>query len=407
TYTSVHSEARSWSIPSEDPYEEATQYIPSEDPYEEAAQQLLDQAPLYILEHPEDLLLAEDEAPIEAYIPKVASVPTPPLPPSFLSPWTPPLLPIPLPVPSTSRRAEIPEADMPPQKMLLLTAPKPGCEVGESSTAAAARQPGPTMACSVDCSFVDTMETRESSKFYSRHHDAQKDRAAVRAEIEVLYFLVIKENGTKENHKALINRGVVAAMAEAEASRVRNGNDSNGSGTRLAQAIRECTYPDFLKSQPLNFKGTEGVVGLTHWFEKIESIFNNCTTTCQVNYAACTLKGVALKWWNSYVKTVTLEVTQALPWKTLKKMITDKVDKYIGGLPDTIHDSVKAAMPKTMQEEIKFATELMDKRIRDVVENKRKFDGTSGNNQNQPQQNKRQNTSRAYAAGNSDRNIYT
>nr|GFC63904.1 hypothetical protein [Tanacetum cinerariifolium] len=86
---------------------------------------------------------------------------------------------------------------------------------------------------------------------------------------------------------------------------------------------------------------------------------------------------------------------------------SDRVAKYIGGLPDTIHDSVKATRPKTMQEAIEFATELMDKRIRDVVENKRKFEGTSGNNQNQPQQNKRQNTGRAYAACNSDRNIYT
>nr|GFC75318.1 hypothetical protein [Tanacetum cinerariifolium] len=72
---------------------------------------------------------------------------------------TPPLLPIPLHVPSTSRRAEIPEADTPPRKRLLLTSPKLGCEVRESS-AAAARQPGPTMACSVDCRFVDTMENR-------------------------------------------------------------------------------------------------------------------------------------------------------------------------------------------------------------------------------------------------------
>ncbi|GJS39555.1 hypothetical protein Tco_0564598 [Tanacetum coccineum] len=127
---------------------------------------------------------------------------------------TPPLLPIPLPAPSTSRRADIPEADTPPRKRLLLTTPRPGCEVGESSAAAAARQPGPTMAHRVDYSLVDTMETRfrdterrmmtalemvnmrvsyqvdvrsrESSEFYSRHHDAQKDRAAVRAEIEVL-----------------------------------------------------------------------------------------------------------------------------------------------------------------------------------------------------------------------------
>nr|GEX43132.1 hypothetical protein [Tanacetum cinerariifolium] len=150
--------------------------------------ELEDHVPAHIPEHPEDLVPAKDEAPIEAYIPKVASAPTPPLPPSFLFPrirplhtraamaqmraavpstyhsllpsGTPPLLPIPLPLPSTSRRVEIPEPNTPPQKRLLLTAPRPGCKVRESSAAAAARQPGPTMARSVDCSFVDTMETK-------------------------------------------------------------------------------------------------------------------------------------------------------------------------------------------------------------------------------------------------------
>ncbi|GJQ91009.1 hypothetical protein Tco_0002148 [Tanacetum coccineum] len=164
-----------------------------------------DHVPVYIPEpeHPEDLVPAEDDTP------------TPLLPPSFLSPrirplspralaaemrdvasslhhslhpsGTPSLLPIPLAAPFTSHRAEIPEADTPPRKRLLLTTPRPSREVGESSVAAAARQPGPTMAYGFDCSFIDTMETsRESSEFYSRHHDAQKDRAAVRAEIEVL-----------------------------------------------------------------------------------------------------------------------------------------------------------------------------------------------------------------------------
>nr|GEZ45320.1 hypothetical protein [Tanacetum cinerariifolium] len=218
TYTFVHFEARSWSIPSEDPYEEVAQQLLEQAPrspeYVPDPIELEDHVPVHIPEHPEDLVPAEDEEPIEAYIPEVASAPTPPLPASFLSLWTPPLLPIPLHVPSTSRRVEIPEADTPPQKRLLLTAPRPGCEVGESFAAAAARQPGPTMAYSVDCSFVDTMETRfqdterrmmtalemvnirvcyqvdvhsrESLEFYLRHHDAQKDRAAVRAEIEVL-----------------------------------------------------------------------------------------------------------------------------------------------------------------------------------------------------------------------------
>ncbi|GKD72229.1 putative reverse transcriptase domain, ribonuclease H-like domain, aspartic peptidase domain protein [Tanacetum coccineum] len=80
--------------------------------------ELEDHVPVYIPEpeHPEDLVPAEDEAH------------TPPLPPFFLSLRTSPLLPIPLPAPSTSCRADIPEADTPPRKRLLLTTPRPGCE---------------------------------------------------------------------------------------------------------------------------------------------------------------------------------------------------------------------------------------------------------------------------------------
>ncbi|GJV81973.1 putative reverse transcriptase domain-containing protein [Tanacetum coccineum] len=62
-----------------------------------------------------------------------------------------------------------------------------------------------------------------------------------------------------------------------------------------------------------------------------------------------------------------------------------------------------------MQEAIEMATELMDRRINTFAErqaeNKRKFEDTSRNNQNQ-QQNKRQNTGRAYAAGNGDKKPY-
>nr|GFB78517.1 hypothetical protein [Tanacetum cinerariifolium] len=44
-----------------------------------------------------------------------------------------------------------------------------------------------------------------------------------------------------QSREALIDQGVAGAMAEAKASRVRNGYGSNGSGPRLAQAVRECT----------------------------------------------------------------------------------------------------------------------------------------------------------------------
>ncbi|GKC34266.1 hypothetical protein Tco_1046650 [Tanacetum coccineum] len=67
---------------------------------------------------------------------------------------------------------------------------------------------------------------------------------------------------TNAQIQAMINEGVTAALAARDAT--RNGDDSHTSGTgarRPMQVARECTYPDFLKCQPLNFKGTEGVVG--------------------------------------------------------------------------------------------------------------------------------------------------
>ncbi|GJW25596.1 reverse transcriptase domain-containing protein [Tanacetum coccineum] len=79
TYTFVHSEARSWSIPSEDPYEEAARQLLEQAPhspeYVPDPIELEDHVPVYIPEpdHPEDSVPAEDEAP------------TPPLPPLFLS----------------------------------------------------------------------------------------------------------------------------------------------------------------------------------------------------------------------------------------------------------------------------------------------------------------------------------
>ncbi|GKB65593.1 hypothetical protein Tco_0921779 [Tanacetum coccineum] len=59
---------------------------------------------------------------------------------------------------------------------------------------------------------------------------------------------------------------IAAAWAERDANRSRNADDSHDSGTggrRQVSNVRKCTYTNFLKSQPMNFKGTEGVVGLT------------------------------------------------------------------------------------------------------------------------------------------------
>nr|GFB80425.1 reverse transcriptase domain-containing protein [Tanacetum cinerariifolium] len=61
----------------------------------------------------------------------------------------------------------------------------------------------------------------------------------------------------------MIDQGVTAALAARDALRSTNGDDSHNSGTcvrRTERATRECTYTDFLKCQPLPFKGTEGIV---------------------------------------------------------------------------------------------------------------------------------------------------
>ncbi|GJT34474.1 putative reverse transcriptase domain-containing protein [Tanacetum coccineum] len=180
-----------------------------------------------------------------------------------------------------------------------------------------------------------------------------------------------------------------------DADRSRNGDDMHDSGTgrrRQVSTVRECTYTNFLKCQPMTFKGTKGVVGLTQWLENMESVFHisNGIVACQVKFSTCTLQENALTWWNSHVRAVRPDIAYAMPWKTLKKMMTDKycprskikkletemtfpkesdvVEKYVGGLPDIIHRSVKASKPKTMQEVIEFATKLMDKKIPTLAE---------------------------------------
>ncbi|GKG16850.1 hypothetical protein Tco_0361807, partial [Tanacetum coccineum] len=62
-------------------------------------------------------------------------------------------------------------------------------------------------------------------------------------------------------------------------------------------------------------------------------------------------------------------------------------DRYFCGMPDLIYSSVVASKPKTMQEAIEMATDLMNRRNNTFAErqaeNKRKFEDTPRNNQTQ------------------------
>ncbi|GJX20781.1 putative nucleotidyltransferase, ribonuclease H [Tanacetum coccineum] len=257
---------------------------------------------------------------------------------------------------------------------------------------------------------------------------------------------------TNAQLQAMIDQGVSAALAARDAT--RNGTDSHSSGTgvrgseRVAREmetvfrISNCSVENQIK-----FSTCTILAGALTWWNSYVM-----TVTHDVAYSM----DDALTWWNAHVKTTTTEAAHAMPWAALKKMMTDKycprgeikkietemwnlkvkgtdvvaysrrfqqlalmcsrmfpeeidkIEKYIGGLPDMILGSVKASKSKTMQEVIEFTTELMEDKTHAYAERqaerKRKNDDLSKNNQNQ--QNKRQNTSQAYTAGNSGRKSY-
>ncbi|GJR57623.1 hypothetical protein Tco_1499785 [Tanacetum coccineum] len=89
---------------------------------------------------------------------------------------------------------------------------------------------------------------------------------------------------------------------------------------------------------------------------------------------------------------------------------SDQVEKYNGGLPDMIQGNVMAARPKTMQESIELANELMDQKVRTFAErqaeNKKRLDDNSRSNHVQQPPYKRQNVARAYTAGSGEKKLY-
>nr|GEV78195.1 reverse transcriptase domain-containing protein [Tanacetum cinerariifolium] len=168
--------------------------------------------------------------------------------------------------------------------------------------------------------------------------------------------------------KQLIAQGIADALAEYEANRSSgNGNDSHDSGSsirRTEHTTRECTYSDILKCQPLNFKGTKGVVGMdvVSYTQRFQEL--------------------------------------ALMCERMFPKESDQVENYVEGLSDMIQGSVMASKQKIMLEEIKIVNDLMDKKVcayaERQAENKRKLDN---NNQAQQQPPKKQNMARAYSSG--------
>ncbi|GKA47727.1 putative reverse transcriptase domain-containing protein [Tanacetum coccineum] len=181
--------------------------------------------------------------------------------------------------------------------------------------------------------------------------------------------------------RKLVADSVTAAL-EAQATTMANADNTNrNTREREAPVARQCSYKEFMSCQPINFKGSEGAVGLIRWFERTESVFScsNCTEDLQVVKFATAIEG-----------------------------------------------NVTASKPQTLEESINIAQRLMDQVTKHTPvqvssDHKRKFDdrrtfnnnnyrNTNTNNRynnHQPQQNRRQETFMSYVVTPTKNNVYT
>nr|GFB60862.1 reverse transcriptase domain-containing protein [Tanacetum cinerariifolium] len=106
---------------------------------------------------------------------------------------------------------------------------------------------------------------------------------------------------TQEAINNLIAQRVAEALAEYETQRnsvvTEDTSNTTGTGPRTVRPTRETEY--------------------------VFSI-SNCIAETQVKFASCTLIGSVLTWWNSHMRAVSQEVAYAMPWRTLKQMMTAK-----------------------------------------------------------------------------------
>nr|GEX66892.1 hypothetical protein [Tanacetum cinerariifolium] len=225
---------------------------------------------------------------------------------------------------------------------------------------------------------------------------------------------------TRQGANVFMTLEAVQAMIDQTLIRNNTTNDgsqnSSGGPRRPPQPAHVCSYTDFIKYKPLNFKGTEGVV----------------------KFATCTLLGAALTWWNGHVRTLGHDAAYAMTWEILKKKLTDKycpkgeIKKLeielwnlkvkgndVGGYTQRFqqlallctkfisNETEKVDKPKTLNDAIELANDLMDKKLRTYAErqaeNKRKLDN---NHQAQQQLLKKQNVAQDYAVGTGEKKSY-
>ncbi|GJY59814.1 putative reverse transcriptase domain-containing protein [Tanacetum coccineum] len=225
--------------------------------------------------------------------------------------------------------------------------------------------------------------------------------------------------------KKLVDDSVSAAL---EAHAANMANTDNTTRPREAPVARQCSYKEFMSCQPINFK--EEAYKIT-WVEFKKLLIKKYCPRTEVQkmedeFYHLTVKGNDLK---TYVRRFQ-ELATLCP--TMVPDSEKMMEVFIGGLPRSIEGNVTASKPQTLEEAINIAQRLMDQVTKHTPvqvssDHKRKFDDRrtfnnnnyrNDNNNNyrntnnrynnhQPQQNRRHETFRAYAATPTKNNRYT
>nr|GEZ12798.1 putative reverse transcriptase domain-containing protein [Tanacetum cinerariifolium] len=129
---------------------------------------------------------------------------------------------------------------------------------------------------------------------------------------------------TQADIRRLIKENVDAAIAVERAQQANVRSDASRSGPARGQNVTpvvcECTFAGFMKCNPTAFHGMEEAVELERWFEKTKSVFriSECAEGKKVRFAAETLQGPTLTWWNAKIETMGLETMNQMPWTEMK-----------------------------------------------------------------------------------------
>nr|GEX75723.1 hypothetical protein [Tanacetum cinerariifolium] len=340
-----------------------------------------------------------------------AALPSPPLPPP---------LHMPLPI---DCRDYIPEIEMPPRKRLCLSTLGFRYEVRESSTAR------PTGGQGIDYGFVSTLDAEarrrgigevgvtklaelhehDTQDLYALFEDARDSRTRISQRVTVDSQRVDLLMKDKIAHQETIQIVEDKAYATREAWAHSIGLSRAVHSEHQTHKKQVYAYEFQLQTHQTQLQLQSTLIQTHHQLQIM---------------APVTKQGPSTLPKNTNPNNMTLQSIQAMIYQSLLRNSTngdgatfvadetEKIDKYISGLPDNIYGSVKASKPKTLDETIELANDLMDQKLSTYAErqsnNKRKADESFRNNHGHQQQApKRKNVSMVYNMGTCEKKPYS